>query len=187
MSSSVFDFGAHGDGEASLWKDVGLRMIETIQLPAIRLDTLLAANAVSASDYNFWVLDVQGAEGLVVAGATQSLEGCKAILCEVSCVDVYEGGINFSDLAQLLDEHGFIPLWTPYYAHDDVLFVRRLNTPYGAFHSTPYLSHNARRLEHLASLNLPIHGSSVLEVGAGIGDHTTFYTDRGCAVVATEG
>ena len=54
------------------------------------------------------------------------------------------------------------------------------------FHSVSYLRHNARRLEHLASLNLPIHNRSVLELGAGVGDHTTFFLDRGCAVTCVE-
>lgn len=50
-----------------------------------------------------------------------------------------------------------------------------------------YLRHNQRRLEHLVSLGLPIAGKSVLELGAGVGDHTSFFLDRGCAVAATEG
>lgn len=54
------------------------------------------------------------------------------------------------------------------------------------FHSVSYLRHNARRLEHLASLNLDLSGRSVLEVGAGLGDHTTFFLDRGCAVTCVE-
>src|SRR5688572_10851078 len=54
------------------------------------------------------------------------------------------------------------------------------------FHAPSYLRHNARRLEHLATLGLPIAGSTVLEVGAGIGDHTSFYLDRGCTVTTVE-
>jgi len=49
-----------------------------------------------------------------------------------------------------------------------------------------YLRHNQRRQEHLASLGLDVHGKSVLEVGAGVGDHTTFFVDRKCSVVALE-
>jgi SAM-dependent methyltransferase len=60
-------------------------------------------------------------------------------------------------------------------------------SPVDEFHSWNYLRHNQRRLEHLASLNLPIHRKSVLEVGAGIGDHTHFFLDRGCTVFATDG
>lgn len=59
--------------------------------------------------------------------------------------------------------------------------------PVTEFNSWEYIRHNQRRQEHLASLGLDISGKSVLEVGAGIGDHTTFFLDRGCKVVTTEG
>jgi hypothetical protein len=58
--------------------------------------------------------------------------------------------------------------------------------PVEKFHSLAYLRHNQRRQEHLASLNLPLAGRSVLELGAGIGDHSTFFLDRGCALMITE-
>jgi SAM-dependent methyltransferase len=54
------------------------------------------------------------------------------------------------------------------------------------FHNRFYLRHNARRQEHLATLELDLSNKSVLEVGAGIGDHTTFFLDRGCKVLCTE-
>jgi SAM-dependent methyltransferase len=55
-----------------------------------------------------------------------------------------------------------------------------------AFRGHQYQRHNCRRQEHLASLNLELHGKSVLEVGAGIGDHTSFFLDRDCSVVSME-
>lgn len=58
--------------------------------------------------------------------------------------------------------------------------------PVDFFHSDHYLRHNARRLEHLASLQIPVAGLSVLEVGAGIGDHAHYCIDRGCRVTITE-
>jgi hypothetical protein len=64
--------------------------------------------------------------------------------------------------------------------------VGGLVSPVHAFHSHHYLRHNARRLEHLASLRIPVAGSSVLEVGAGIGDHSHYYIDRGCEITITE-
>lgn len=54
------------------------------------------------------------------------------------------------------------------------------------FHSDRYLRHNSRRLEHLASLHIPVSKMSVLEVGAGIGDHSHYYIDRGCEITITE-
>ncbi len=55
-----------------------------------------------------------------------------------------------------------------------------------SFRSDHYIRHNQRRQEHLASLNLDIANKTVLEVGAGIGDHTTFWIDRKCEVTITE-
>lgn len=55
-----------------------------------------------------------------------------------------------------------------------------------SFHSDHYLRHTARRLEHLAGLRIPVAGKRVLELGAGIGDHTSYYVDRGCKVTITE-
>jgi len=60
------------------------------------------------------------------------------------------------------------------------------NDPVRTFHSFHYLRHNARRLEHLASLRIPVAGMSVLEVGAGIGDHSHYFIDRGCELTITD-
>jgi len=60
------------------------------------------------------------------------------------------------------------------------------SSPLATFHSLHYLRHNQRRQEHLATLGLDLAGKSVLEVGAGIGDHTSFFLDRGCRVVTSE-
>jgi SAM-dependent methyltransferase len=62
----------------------------------------------------------------------------------------------------------------------------RSRTSRNAFLSYCYQRHNQRRLEHLASLGFDFAGSSVLEVGAGIGDHTSFFLDRGCQVVTSD-
>ncbi len=55
-----------------------------------------------------------------------------------------------------------------------------------AFHSPHYLRHNARRLEHLANMGIPVFDMTVLEVGAGIGDHSHYYMDRNCRITITE-
>lgn len=48
------------------------------------------------------------------------------------------------------------------------------------------MRHNQRRQEHLASLGLNLTAQRVLEVGAGVGDHTSFFLDRGCSVIISE-
>jgi hypothetical protein len=62
-----------------------------------------------------------------------------------------------------------------------------MSDPEDEFSSFEYRRHNQRRQEHLASLGLPLDGKTVLEVGAGIGDHTSFFIDRGCDVTTTDG
>jgi SAM-dependent methyltransferase len=64
--------------------------------------------------------------------------------------------------------------------------LESVRSPARAFQSVEYLRHTQRRQEHLATLGLPLAGRSVFEVGAGIGDHTSFFLDRGCEVVVTE-
>src|SRR2546430_12858064 len=48
------------------------------------------------------------------------------------------------------------------------------------------LAMNEARMNHLASLDLPIDGKSVLEVGGGIGLLTGFFEQRGCTVLSTD-
>jgi len=55
------------------------------------------------------------------------------------------------------------------------------------FRADHYLRLNQRRQEHLATLGLPLAGRSVLEVGAGIGDFSSFFTDRACSLTITDG
>jgi len=59
--------------------------------------------------------------------------------------------------------------------------------PIADFRNEAYLRINARRLEHLATLALPLRDRTVLELGAGIGDLTEFFLDRGCSVTSVEG
>ncbi len=59
-------------------------------------------------------------------------------------------------------------------------------TPDAVFHTLRYVRSNERRLEHLARLGLPVRSRSVLEIGAGIGDLTSFFLDCQCTVTSTE-
>jgi len=54
------------------------------------------------------------------------------------------------------------------------------------FHTPLYLQHTARRMEHLASLQIDVRGKTVLDVGAGVGDQSHYYLDRGCSVTLTD-
>ena len=64
--------------------------------------------------------------------------------------------------------------------------MKSTSLPVNVFQSDDYQRHNQRRLEHLASLRLNLGHQTVLEVGAGIGDHTQFFLDRQCQVTSLE-
>lgn len=72
-------------------------------------------------------------------------------------------------------------------ARDNLSYLARVRGPVAAFHSDAYLRLNHRRQEHLATLGLALENRTVLEVGAGIGDHTAFFLDRGARVTITDG
>lgn len=188
VSSSIYEFGAFGSGSNSLWPELSLEMVEQLTLPMVRLDTLLSSHAIDASKYDYWVLDLQGAEKLALEGSDTVLRFCRALLIEVSTAEVYRGAVLWPEISAWLDSHGFTPLWSPLRQHDDVLFVRKTEKErvLHTFHADAYIRHNQRRLEHLASLGLDLFDKRVLEVGAGIGDHTGFYLDRGCSVLVTD-
>jgi FkbM family methyltransferase len=125
VSSSIFPFGEHGNGDKSLWPSLRLKMVDSITLPMIRLDTLLSANNILAENYDFWVVDLQGAELLALQGAGNLMQTCTALYTEVSTVDVYQGGVLWPELGHWLDQTGFTPLWWPDKQHDMVLFVHK--------------------------------------------------------------
>ena len=47
-------------------------------------------------------------------------------------------------------------------------------TPFEDFQADSYREHNRRRFEHLDSLDMNLSNKSILEIGAGIGDHTVY-------------
>lgn len=62
--------------------------------------------------------------------------------------------------------------------------------PRELFHSVHYLNHNDARLRHLGAIldgmGLELAGKTVLELGAGVGDHSAFWIDRGATMTITE-
>lgn len=120
-SSSMYEFGASAH---ALWPDQELEMIERLRLPTVTLDQLLSDHGIAAADHDFWVVDLQGAELAALQGAARSLGACRALVVEVSTVEVYRGGAMWPDVRDELKRQGFSAAWSPARPHDDVLFVR---------------------------------------------------------------
>lgn len=102
--SSLFEFGRHKE----LWPN--LFHIGTVQLKSTTLTTLIKNNRISMSDYQALVIDVQGAELLVLKGAIPLLPNFKFIKLEVADCEAYLGGCQLSDIEPFMKEHGFVEI-----------------------------------------------------------------------------
>ena len=80
------------------------RVVATQAVATHRLDDLAEVEAI-----DFLKMDVQGAEGDVLSGATRKLKTCIAVLTEVSFVTLYEGQPAFGEIDTQLRGLGFIP------------------------------------------------------------------------------
>lgn len=115
-SSSIFNFGNNLGFK-------NLQMHSKISLQMTRLDSIYTAETIA--DYEHWVIDVQGAELLVLKGAGNLLANCKSLLVEVSTRQVYDGGALWHELENFLIANELIPLWQPEdESHENVLFIR---------------------------------------------------------------
>jgi FkbM family methyltransferase len=115
QSSSLFKFGSES------FEDVSTVQIEQFKLR--RLDALLSLE--DSKDYDHWVVDVQGAELLVLKGAGDLLNSCKWMSIEVSLRETYAGGATFDEICAYLSKYGLFPLWNPPAGfHGDVIFLR---------------------------------------------------------------
>ena len=101
-------------------------MIKSINLKSITLDTLLKNENILTKDYNHWVLDLQGAELLVLKGSEKSLKNCKSLLIEVSTKQFYSNGDMWLDIKKWLNQRGFKNYKEPEMDEEDILFTRSI-------------------------------------------------------------
>jgi FkbM family methyltransferase len=80
---------------------------EVLKLPIRTLDRELDANGVAPESVDVLVVDVQGAEMMVLKGAARVLRSARYVESEVSREPVYEGGVLLSELEPWLAARGF--------------------------------------------------------------------------------
>lgn len=188
VSSSMFNFGKFGSGPDSLWPKQNLEMVESTKLTSRTLDSLANEGIIDPKTYDFWVLDIQGAELKALRGAKESLRNVRAVFVEVSTVEVYEGGALWADIENFLTGEGFVALWAPIQEHDDVLFVNEnvIREANDAFNSQSETEIARERAAHFSNLGLIESKAKVLEVGAGNGNMTETFKDQDFEVLTTE-
>lgn len=100
-SSSIFDFAGH----RKLWPHVEWTAEQVIR--STTLDVLLRQHAASGVMDDCLVMDVQGAELLVLQGAAVSLSRFHTIKLEASDFEAYAGGCTLDEVTVYLEAHGF--------------------------------------------------------------------------------
>ena len=132
--SDVDFFISNNDGSASSIFNISensnfnsVFVLDKITIPMKRLDNLLSD--IYMADYDHWIIDVQGAELLVLQGAGDLISYCNSITVEVSTRETYVNGAKYLELKDFLFNHGFFPLWEPEDRdHTDIPFIRRKST-----------------------------------------------------------
>ena len=83
-------------------------------------------DSMKLGSYDLVVIDVQGAELLVMEGGADTIEQAKAIWIEVNAGSMYEGAANSSEIVEALSK-SFVPLYMNMNENlwGDALFVRK--------------------------------------------------------------
>jgi FkbM family methyltransferase len=100
-SSSIYEFKDHHE----IWPDITYN--DTIRLTSKTLPTLLSDMNVDVDRYNCLVLDVQGAEMLVLKGALPLMDRFDYIQVEAADFEMYAGEAKISELQDYLRNIGF--------------------------------------------------------------------------------
>jgi FkbM family methyltransferase len=122
-SSSLFQFSNKVIEKG--WEGRRIYMKKKIKLIMFKLDTILKKNNIFPSEYNHWIVDLQGAELLFFKGAEDALKSCNSISVEVSKVKYYEGGVLWNELVNWLNEKNFYSTASPEENHTEILFKKK--------------------------------------------------------------
>jgi FkbM family methyltransferase len=116
QSSSIFKF-----SNKNSFKDVSTSDVLTLTM--CRLDSKFSPEEIVNFDH--WVIDVQGAELLVLRGAGQLIDMCRTLFIECSKSDYYEGGVQWEEIHDYLSSKGFRYFTLPKNInHMNVVFFR---------------------------------------------------------------
>lgn len=101
QSSSILDFGSHSRHHPDVY------FTETQKHKTVTIDTFFQKNNLNMEQYNFWNIDIQGAELLAIKGGQHALSNADALYLEVNTEEVYKGCALINDLDEHLSKHGF--------------------------------------------------------------------------------
>lgn len=100
-SSSIMAMAEHHE----VWPDIEMKSAMTLN--TLTLPTLLKRSAIDLSRYDALLLDTQGAELLILKGATELLPHFSFIQVEAANFEAYEGCPRVEDIIAFVQPHGF--------------------------------------------------------------------------------
>jgi FkbM family methyltransferase len=101
QSSSILELGTHSTHHPHVC------YVETRQESGITIDSFLQRNQLDLSHYDFWNIDIQGAELKALKGAPNGLRFAKALYLEVNAEEVYKGCGLMTEIDELVGQYGF--------------------------------------------------------------------------------
>ena len=122
--SSIFKF-SDGVINQKLWSDRNFFTKNIIYLNMMTLDEIIKKNKINIKNYDYWIMDIQGAELLALKGAKESLSFCKSIQIEISKKNYYQNGAKWLDIKNFLELNKFTLIKEPLYDHTEVLFIKK--------------------------------------------------------------
>jgi len=97
-SSSIFEF-----SEKNVFQNVSTS--NEIDIKMFRLDSRFTSEDLKEFDH--WVIDVQGAELLILRGAGELLKICKTLFVECSTDEFYVGGAKWEEILKFMQLNGY--------------------------------------------------------------------------------
>lgn len=121
QASSLLQFEKHTEYYPELSK-----VVKQIQLKSITLDSLVTRESINTKDYNFLMMDVQGAELLVLRGFEQHIDDINYIYTELNFDEMYTGCVLERNLSEYLSSRGFtlVEFFNTGHGWGDGLYVR---------------------------------------------------------------
>ena len=119
QSSSVLEFGTHATQHPHV------EYVDKLYLQSITINTFMERNNIEAHKYNFWNMDIQGAELMALKGATKYIQHAKALYLEVNETEVYKGCGLVSEIDAFLLQYKFKRVLTfmTQYGWGDALYI----------------------------------------------------------------
>jgi FkbM family methyltransferase len=117
MSSSIFKLNKEFSSASKVTQNASLKL---------RMKRLEEVDLLkSGREFNYWVIDVQGAELGVLKGSGKLLAECKVMEIECSTYPVYDNAPLYHEIVEFLLSNGFAPLLKiPEKFHGNAIFVR---------------------------------------------------------------